>query len=280
MGNLIDITWFYVLLLASAGICGYLLTQLQGYRQFNPEGKIFIKARKEGKPILEVENIANGHAWYLLGEKDQDGDPIFDLDSTGMKVDPSMCTGDAEPSRHGNGLNIWHYATSKSLPMSTMSALAYKTMTAHRYETVVGRHLAFLTNNELYSLMRSPRENLKHDARLFLEKYRPTRLKLVDSETDVDLTLTEFVSELTTMQDMFAALPVETGFFCYFKAFKDLPYAHSSQDIERIKYLFEQKAWEQWETKFKMMQYVIMVIMLIAASSVFIFVLSMVAGKK
>lgn len=280
MADMIPIEYLFVAALPLIIAVCYLVTVVQSYRSFNPEGKIFIEGRRKGLPVLSVENIANGHGWFLLGKKDQDNDPIFDLDGTGLKVDPSMCSGDAEPTRYGNGLNIWHFATSKALPISMVSALAYKTMREHRYDTAVGKHLSFLTTQELFSLMRTPRENLTHDARIFLEKYSPARMKISDTESDSQLDLVEFVTELTIMQDFFAGLPVETGFFCYHKAFKDIPYAHSSQDIERIKYLFEQKAWEQWEGRVKLMQYVIMALMMMIGGAFAIYVLSMVAGKK
>jgi len=139
--------------------------------------------------------------------------------------------------------------------------------------------LSFLTDSELFTLLKQPRELLPDAAAVFLEKYSPTQPKVDYTEEDQEMPLDEMVIILCEMQDFMTALPIEGGLFCYHSAFKDLPYAHSSQDIQRIKYLFEQKIWEQFKDQDKMWTKVIMVIALLGATGGLIYILSMAFGS-
>jgi len=81
---------------------------------------------------LTVVDISTGHGKVYLGDKDEDGDPYFEIPGLPMKIDPSMCTGDAKPERYADGLNVWHFASAKALPLSVDTMLAFKTMSGHR----------------------------------------------------------------------------------------------------------------------------------------------------
>jgi len=230
-------------------VIGFVCLGAMGFLQYRytrdccDEGKIFNAARKKGLPVLSIENVGNGHATFALGTKDEDEDPIFEIDGVSMKVDPSMCSGGAEPTRK-------------------------------KFKT-----LSFLTDSELFTLLKQPRELLPDAAAVFLEKYSPTQPKVDYTEEDQEMPLDEMVIILCEMQDFMTALPIEGGLFCYHSAFKDLPYAHSSQDIQRIKYLFEQKIWEQFKDQDKMWTKVIMVIALLGATGGLIYILSMAFGS-
>jgi hypothetical protein len=75
----------------------------------------------------------------------------------------------------------------------------------------------------------------------------------------------EFIEIIEQMKSFFAGLPIETGFYCMQAAFVSLPYAHASQDTERIKYLIEQKADIKAQNTQKLMQYAFMFCMMMAA---------------
>jgi len=266
-------------------VLGFVCLGAMGFLQYRytrdccDEGKIFNAAPKKSLPVLSIENVGNGHATFALGTKDEDEDPVFEIDGVSMKVDPSMCSGGAEPTRYKKGLNIWHYASSKFLPISSRTALAYQTIKMHRSDQKKLKMLSFLTDSELFTLLKQPRELLPDAAAVFLEKYSPTQPKVDYTEEDQEMPLDEMVIILCEMQDYMTALPVEGGLFCYHSAFKDLPYAHSSQDIQRIKYLFEQKIWEQFKDQDKMWTRILMVIALLGATGGLVYILSMAFGS-
>ena len=276
MSMMVPIEMAAVVVLACVGIAVFL--QFRYTRDCCEEGKIFNKASKDGIPVLSVENIANGNAKFVLGTKDEAEDPMFEIEGVSMKIDPSICSGDAAPTRYKKGLNIWHYASAKSLPLSTSSALAYKTMSAHRNDKKIFKSLSALTDPELFALLRQPREDLYEAVRVLHEKYSPTEADIDDLNADQPMSLDEMVLIIEEIQKHMALLPVETGLFCYHKAFKDLPYAHSSQDIERIKYLIEQKLWQFFNNREKMWTYILMALALIGGICIGIYVLSMAFG--
>ena len=89
----------------------------------------------------------------------------------------------------------------------------------------------------------------------------------------------EFTEIIEKMKSYFAAMPVETGFFCTQAAFASLPYSHSSQDVERLKYLFEQKAAQENLNNQKLIQYAFMFCMVLAALGGLVAILLVLAPK-
>lgn len=266
-------------LLGLAALFGFLW--MNG-RSTSPEGQVYARGRSEERPVLDVIDISTGHGKVYLGEKDEDGDPMFSVEGLPMKIDPSMCSGDASPERYGSGLNVWHFASPKALPLSVDAMLAFKTMVAHRNDKPVFRLIADVSDQELFSLIRLSKKHLLQAAEIFVSKYKLKPIVLPDEDpADIpdEMDVNEFVDIVEAIKSYFAVLPVETGFYCKSTAFAQTPYAHSSQDIERIKYLIEQKIAEQYAGKFQMMQYVIMFVMIIGIIAGLVAVL-LVLGPK
>ncbi|MFA4973298.1 MAG: hypothetical protein WC683_11840 [bacterium] len=67
---------------------------------------------------------------------------------------------------------------------------------------------------------------------------------------------------------------VKAIMFTYYKAFKDLPYSHCSQDTERIKYLIEAINWRKLQDQIKMFTYVIAFCMIIGVLILAFYVLA------
>lgn len=253
------------------GLTGLFFALWVSGRSSSPEGKVYADARAKQLPVLDVIDISTGHGKVFLGTKDDDGDPMFEIEGLPMKIDPSMCSGDATPERYGNGLNIWHFASPKALPLSVDAMLAFKTMKQHRNDKPAFLFVKDITDQELFSLVRLSKSHLKEAAQIFVAKYHlkpiPSEQEENDDEEVADpnqvMTADEFVEIIEAIKSYFAVLPVETGFYCKETAFALTPYAHSSQDIERIKYLLEQKIAEQYAGKMQMMQYVIMFVMVV-----------------
>ena len=270
MAEMIPLTYALIGGGAALLIIGVLGALYIGARNNSPEGKVYADARSKQLPVLDVIDISTGHGKVFLGTKDEDGDPMFEIEGLPMKIDPSMCSGDASPERYGNGLNVWHFASPKALPLSVDAMLSFKTMVAHRFDKPVFHFIRDVSDQELFSLMRLSKKHLQEAAQIFVAKYQLKPIILeedkqnrdTDEEDPEEMTSDEFVEIIEAMKSFFASLPVETGFYCKETAFALTPYAHSSQDIERIKYLLEQKIAEQMAGKFQMMQYVIMFVMI------------------
>jgi hypothetical protein len=176
------------------------------------------------------------------------------------------------------GLNIWNYATPKALPLSVDSILSYKTMTAHRNDKAAFKALGNIPDNELYSLIRISKQHVREASKTYISRYEIKGLKLDDEKIEM-MVDEEFVEIIEQMKSFFAALPIATGFFCTQAAFASLPYAHSSQDIERIKYLYEQKAAQENANNQKLIQYAFMFCMVLAALGGLIAILLVLAPK-
>lgn len=189
-------------------VTGVYIYQWNTRRILNPEGKVFIKARALDLPVLSIEDPSTGRGRFILGDKDDEGSPVFMDDQFGIKIDPSFISGDASPTRYPFGLNIWHVGSTKSLPVSTNTVLAYQTMVRHRGDREEFRLLDFLPAVDLFSLLRSPREDLTHDAEIFIKQYRP---KMEAEGVRIEITTDEFVKLLMQMQDYFTTLPLDKG---------------------------------------------------------------------
>lgn len=282
----------YALIGAAVGlvIIAALVFLWLGARSSSPEGKIYADARAKQLPVLDVIDISTGHGKVFLGTKDEDGDPMFEIEGLPMKIDPSMCSGDASPERYGNGLNVWHFASPKALPLSVDAMLSFKTMRDHRFDKPAFSFIKDISDQELFSLMRLSKGHLKEAAQIFVVKYQLKPIPVEDVDTDEDprasepemqeMDVNEFVEIIEAIKSYFAILPVETGFYCKETAFALTPYAHSSQDIERIKYLIEQKIAEQMAGKMQMMQYVIMFVMVVGIIIGLVAVLLVLGGGK
>lgn len=288
MAEMVPIEYVMIGGIVLLGLAGLFFALWLSAKNNSPEGKVYADARAQQLPVLDVIDISTGHGKVFLGTKDEDGDPIFNIPGLPMKIDPSMCSGDATPERYGNGLNIWHFASPKALPLSVDAMLAFKTMKNHRNDKPSFAYIKDITDQELFSLIRLSKTHLQEAAKIFVSKYHlkpiPSEEEEDENEEEIDenavMSEEEFVEIIEAMKSFFAALPVETGFYCKETAFALTPYAHSSQDIERIKYLLEQKIAEQYAGKMQMMQYVIMFVMVVGIIIGLVAVLLVLGGGK
>jgi len=267
MGAMIGIEYLYVPTMAAIGILAERLYHWWDDKIYNPEGKVFKKGRKTGVPVYSTEDPGTGNGLFQLGHKDDDNDPVIEMEYGGCQIEPGFLSADAAPTRYPGGLNVYHCASTKSLPLPTRSALAYKTYKKHRRDKSTYRALDFISDSELAALLKSPRNHLDHNAAIYIEQYAPT----LDG---TPMTCDNMVEIVKDMQDYLAKLPVEQGWLCYHEMFKALPFSHSSQDTERIKVISEQKGWLKYMKRINIMQYAIMALMILVGGGVAIYMVA------
>lgn len=140
-------------------------------KSFNPEGEIFIKARKSGYPIIERVAMS-GFTRFELGEKEVKGDPVFKIDRNtrqGVHLDPRLSSGGAPREYLMGGAEIMHYSTSSPTSMSSKTALAMSTIIKHVRKNYP--HLDFLPEQLIIELIYRNRADLPHDCKNIVEMY-------------------------------------------------------------------------------------------------------------
>lgn len=140
-------------------------------KKWNPEGKIFSKARKEGFPIIEKVAMS-GFIKFELGEKDVKGDPVFKVDratNLGIHLDPRLSSGGAPREFIAGGAELMHYSTSVPIAQSSRNALAMSSILHHVRENYP--HLAFLPDYVILEYVNLTRADLAHDCANLAENY-------------------------------------------------------------------------------------------------------------
>lgn len=281
MGYLVPIEYLYVTVFGIIAAVGLYLNSWNNHRVWNPEGKIFIAARKEGLDVLDMVDPGTNTARFVLGVKDKEDDPVYDKDRWGLHADPAYTEGDASPERHANGLNIQHVSTTMTFPISPKNTLAQKSILKHRNDKAHFKELGFLNDRDLLVLLNSPANHLAKDSKVFIEKYKPMVAGIDEDGNPVEIELdsNEMIDRIKEYKAYCQQLPIETGNFSYAEYFRNTPYAHSSQTTQRINYLFEMKAKKAMMGLFNIMNYAVAACMIIAAGGVCIYLISMVFGS-
>lgn len=255
------------------GLMG-LIMFLLNLKLYAPEAFIFRSARLKNLPVLDLVDVGTGESRFLLGTKADIDDIAFDTGHYGIQVDPSLVSGNCDPSRYTKGLKIFHYCTTRWLPITPQNVLAIQTVKRIRDEKYPD--LLFLTDLELMSLLNAPRTDLMHDASRYIEKYRPVS---INGDMQSHIGPDELIRQMVALQDELVQTPVDTGFFAYHHAFKDIPFAHASQDLEQLKLLIQRKVFKQFENRDKTWTYALCAVAVLGAVAVVIYVISMAASN-
>ncbi len=247
-------------------------------KKWNPEGKIFVTARKKGNPVLCLFAL-NGFFRFILGEKDKKGSPIFKHDAQhfeGIRFDPRLQSGAVPKSWTIGGLEVLWGSTSSPFFLSANNALAMKTVIEHvrkNYEV-----FSTLPDQLVLEYVGRNRADLPHDcenlAKVFDLPILPEQDKLnqfvVDyaeslrhNDKDKDMSedkisaLTEtamkqYVIDFRTsylsrtfqqIQDEVLKFPIKSDrFFAFTEAFQNIASAFSAIDIQNFLQLFEMLA--------------------------------------
>lgn len=279
MSASVPVEYLYLSVFITLGVIGFYFYKWNENKMLNPEGPIFITARKKEIPVLDMVDPGTGTGRFMLGTKDQEDDPVYSSDKWGLHADPAYTEGDASPERHPNGLVIQHTSTTMTFPVSPKNVLAQKTILKHRHDTTEMQELDFLEDRELLILMNSPADHLEKNAEVFLEKYKPMVLALDETGMEIELPMetNDLIDRVKAYKELCLTLPVEGGSLSYAEYFRNSPYAHSSQTTQRINHLFEMRAWKKAKDMINMWTYALIGVMLLGSVGVVIYIISIAA---
>lgn len=229
------------------GFGGYLglVILYSTVKKWVPEWSLLAEARKKNLPVLSLTVAGSGETEWILGVKDERGDPIFDIGNQfGIQVDPKF-TGELVPDRLSRGLKMYHYSTIHPLAIDGRNCLAIqKVLTTVRIKFP---QLDFLTNDQLNALLNTPRDDLPEYSVSFMEMCGPSFMENGIRSSD-DLTYM-----IATAQDELAKTPITSGWVSYAYAFKNIATAYLSQDTHQLQLLTERKVRKQLEALSKKM---------------------------
>ena len=94
-----EIVIFGAILAAFGGYAGLAIVYTD-LKKWVPEWQIFMAARKKNLPVLSLTTPGSGESYFVIGEKDEKGDPTFDTKQQfGIQVDPNF-SGQVIPERY------------------------------------------------------------------------------------------------------------------------------------------------------------------------------------
>jgi hypothetical protein len=274
-------------------ICGVLGTTLFlvvfWYKRFNPEGWLFIRARRDNVPILKLHELGGGKVHRILGQKEKKDYPWFETNFFGVQLDPAFSSR-CIPERSIGGLEEYNYSTIHPLPLSSSNARAMCTIKQYVRDHFM--ELDFLCDYEVLCLLGAPRDHLEHDCQLYIDKYHPD-IDSIDFEEGMSkealemlnpdareqyisthrnrsaLELHRFVDLIKSIQDLTATLPLDCGPFSYSEAFQVVPHGFLSQDMHALIQLVKRLALKENDTQYiKWMAFGVMVLLILVGGAI------------
>jgi hypothetical protein len=255
------------------------------------EGFTFMRARKDGLPVLIDIEIGTNNAEFVVGEKKNPKDITFTDEASGVKVDPSLVSAYTEPLRFDGGLEIFGYAYHNWLPQTTKNHLAFKAIIEYRHRDLEVKELDFLPDKEFIELISKPEHFLEADLKTKISRYFKSKKEADGSvkyyrqyegtgiekgkwfEQEIDVPeITRIIQKAKTDIN---ALPIATGYFSMTEAFKYNSVAYSAQHLAQLKRLIEQMADEKWLKIMNWMQYGIIALMILVGGGFAVYISSM-----
>jgi hypothetical protein len=226
-------------LVAAAGYIGVALV-VSEVRKWVPEWRILSTARKKNLPVLSTTVPGSGETDWILGSKDEKGDPVFDTKGQfGIQIDPKF-SGELVPDRMAKGLRVYHYATTLPLALDARHCMAIDTVITTVRENYPKLH--FLTNDQISALLATPRDDLGAYCTSIYEMVVTEEIQQDISDAGV------LESLIIEAQDLTARTEIPgSGWYSYAYAFKNVPTAYLSQDLHQYGLLIERKVRKQMD---------------------------------
>lgn len=209
----------YIIAIALVGVIGWIIYIDYSFRikKFAPEAPVFAKCRKNGLPVIEV--MGGGRVSWIAGEKRNRGDLSFKDTTYGIAIDQRILGRDTPLVARG-GMQVTHYSTKFPFSVTEKSTRSLIAIIDHVRENHPA--LNFLIDVDVITLLGTPRSDLEHDCRNYIDAQDP--------EMDVDT----LVGTIETIQDETAILPPKTGFFSFAEGIQLNPSVFLTQDVRVI----------------------------------------------
>lgn len=167
-------------------------------KQNAPEAFVIKEAREKKLPLMALHDAGSGKCILKLGKKSKKYDWEFEAGEYGPKVTPEH-TPDCEPDMWGGNLPVYHYDMKCISACSPRSASAICNLTKLRALEEFAL-LRFLSEDDLYTLMKEDAANLDHDCRIYLRDYAVSNIGQPIPES-VD----DFVALIQEAREVFAS---------------------------------------------------------------------------
>ena len=218
----LGLEWMLVILIPVA-MLGYILFAFHyiSIKRDAPESAVYALARKKHLPIMRIVDKSGKEEMYVA-KKDKDGDIDFyskKFNDLGIFIDPRILS-EVPEDRTRDGVPIYHYSIDMAVPVSNRNVRAFTTII--QFVRKQYSQLNFLDDLSLIELVATPRDNLAHDCGNYIDEY------------ETQISLEELVALTVEIQDKASIMPVDSGFFSYTEAFKNIPTAMLPQDINQI----------------------------------------------
>jgi hypothetical protein len=177
MVAMIPQTDLFLVLIPCLMVIGGLAFYILSLRATAKEVFIFRKAKAKNLDIGINFDIATGRGDFEL-LKPADGDsqsPTLESSGPGVHMRADFCTGRINPVII-NRQRLFFYAKSSSHPLGGNQIAALNTMVKHRFDKEKWRKLDFLPSRDLFSLMRTPEDDLPAACNLFIQEHNPQAL--------------------------------------------------------------------------------------------------------
>jgi hypothetical protein len=218
----LGLEWMMIIMVPIAMI-GYILFAFYyiSIKRDAPEAAVYALARKKHLPIMRIVDKSGREELYVA-KKDKEGDLDFynkKFKDLGIFIDPRVLSEVPEDRTH-DGVPIYHYSIDLSVPISNKNVRAFTTILGFVRQQYP--QLNFLDDLSLIEMIATPRDNLAHDCANYIDDY------------ESEITLEELVETIVAIQDKASIMPIESGFFSYSEAFKNISTAMLPQDINQI----------------------------------------------
>lgn len=251
MPMFIDEWMILVGVIAGVGGWGVLAFVISDLTKWVPEWRTLSTARKKGLPVLAQTVAGSGETDLFLGEKDENGDPVFTVNGFGVHMDPKFSAGLLVPDRLPRGLKIYHFCTDRPLAIDYRNVLAIQSVISTARENFP--QLDFLTNDQVNALLNTPRADLDEYCETFYEMLAPSMAENKIGGAEDLATVIKSAQDLLSTQPILPQQPasstpsVSGGWFSYAYAFKNITTAYLSQDMHQFNLLIERKIRKQME---------------------------------
>lgn len=195
----------YVLLImvvAAAAGWGLWLNERSNIRNYCPESKEIIKARKDRLPLLMLRNPGNSYCKLLVGKKKEKNSIEIECGDENIHFSPEFL-GHTQCDLLSGDVVLYHGSIVDPTLMSPENAIALNRMSEVRTNFP---GLRCLHNQDLHALLSCPADHIEHDcAILWGELVEENTAKM---PIELPETLPEFVSIVEEARAFFDELPV------------------------------------------------------------------------